>query len=144
MKNTQGYRESAARLFAQAKSELADDMRQRGIGAIIWDNATTGFHYLPEIVHQATDRQKVRVAQITGIYLYNNSLYLIEEGRSKVSVDTYYDADKDVKPTVVTLSGQRAHEDLGNPEDHKGFTTQGSLEEWLTIADCYFEALEEQ
>ncbi len=33
--------------------------------------------------------------------------------------------------------------ETSNPEGVEGFTLQGSLEEWLTVADCYFEALAE-
>lgn len=144
MENTNGYRESANMLFAKAKADLAANMQQRNIGAVIWDNARTGFKFIPEIVHRSEKKDKTRVAEITGLYLYQGTIYLIEQDRSGVSVDTYYNPDTDVKPTVVTLSENRAQEDLGDPDAHKGFTTQGSLEEWLTIADCYFEALEER
>lgn len=144
MKNIKEYSESARDLFAKAKQELLDDMREKGIGAILWDNATAGFHYIPEIVHRSDEKNKVRIARIEGLYRYDGELYLIEEDRAPVSVAKLYDPDTEVKPTVVTLSEDSALRTLGNPEKTKGYTQQGSLEEWLAIADCYYEALNEK
>lgn len=143
MQDTHTYRDSVAKLLADAKSELAKNMEDRGIGAIIWDNSSAGFHQLPEIVHHSEEKDKTRVARITGIYLFKGGLYLIEEERSDVSVDRFYNPDTEVKPTVVTLTPDRAAEELGDPDAEKGYTQQGSLEEWLTVADCYFEAIAE-
>ena len=137
------YTDSARELFTNAKEALLDDMKQKGIGAILWDNATAGFHYIPEIVHRSDEKNKVRVARIEGIYRFSGQLYLIEEDRAPVSVSKLYDPDTEVKPTVVTLSEDSAMRTLGNPEKVKGYTQQGSLEEWLAIADCYYEALNE-
>lgn len=41
----------------------------------------------------------------------------------------------------VFLTEDAAREQLGDPNAVKGYTTQGSAEEWAAIADCYFEAL---
>ena len=58
-------------------------------------------------------------------------------------MDDFYDPDREVKPAVVTLTPDRAAKALGDPDREKGYTRQGTLEEWLAIADCYFEALAE-
>lgn len=144
MKKTKEYSAQAADLFSKAKQELLDNMKQKGIGAIIWDNATAGFHFIPEIIHRSDDKNKVRVARIMGIYDFDDRLFLIEEDRAPVTINKLYDPDTEVRPTVVTLSEDSARRILGDPEKVKGYTTQGTLEEWLTIADCYFEALNEQ
>ncbi|MCM1291842.1 MAG: hypothetical protein NC201_07090 [Prevotella sp.] len=141
---TQQYSGQVKELFARAKQDLRENMEDKGIGAIIWDNSTTGFHFLPEIVHRSDEKDKVRVARIMGIYDYKGDLYLIEENRAPVNINKLYDPDTEVKPTVVTLSEDSAERLLGNPESVKGYTQQGSLEEWLVIADCYFEALNEK
>jgi len=143
MKDTRTYRDSAGKLLQNAKADLLADMESRNIGAIIWDLATAGFHYIPEIVHHSMEKDKTRVARIIGIYAYEGEPYLIEEGRSPISVDEFYNPDSEVKPTVVTLTPDKARIELGNPQGVKGFTLQGSLEEWLSVADCYFEALAE-
>lgn len=130
-------------LFTQAKESLLNDMQAHGLGAIIWDISTVGFHQIPEIVHVSAKDGKERVARIQGLYAYDGDLYLIEEDRAHVSIDSFYNHDTEVKPTVVTLTKDMAKESLGDPLDEKGYTTQGSLEEWTVIADCYFEALAE-
>lgn len=143
MENTHKYSKAGADILEKAKSDLMEDMRARGIGAVIWDLSTVGFQYIPEIVHVSADKQKTRVARVTGLYSYNGTLYIIEEDRADVSVDSFYDRDTEVKPSVVTLSEDKAEKELGDPEAVKGYTTQGSVDEWLTIADCYFQALSE-
>lgn len=143
MENTKNYSQAAGELLAKAKQDLIADMKSRGIGAIIWDVSTAGFQYIPEILHVSEDKNKTRVARITGLYRYDDTLYLIEEDRSGVSVDGFYNADNEVRPSVVTLTEDMARKDLGDPEAVKGYTTQGSVEEWLSIADCYFQALSE-
>ena len=55
MKKTQELAAQVSQLFASAKKELLANMEQKGIGAIIWDNATAGFHYIPEIIHRSDD-----------------------------------------------------------------------------------------
>ncbi len=136
---------SESALFAQAKQGIIDDMKSRGIGAIIWNNATAGFHYIPEVVcHKKDDPTKTRVATVMGLYRYNDVLYLIEEDRAPITFDDFWDPDTEAAPTVVTLSEDIAGKDLGDPEAVKGFTTQGTLEEWTAVADCYFEALAEK
>lgn len=131
-------------IFAEAKEAIAADMKARGIGAIIWDNASAGFHQIPEIVHHSSkDPEKTRVARIMGLYCYEGTLYEIEEDRAPVKFDDFWDKDTEAAPTVVTLSEDIAVKDLGDPEKTKGYTTQGTLEEWTVIADCYFEALDE-
>lgn len=141
MKTT--YEPTEEALFAQAKRSLLDDMQARGLGAIIWDISRAGFHQIPEIVHVSAKDGKERVAQIEGLYAYNGELFLIEEDRATVSIDKFYDHNTEVKPTVVTLPETVAKQSLGNPNNEKGFTDQGTLEEWTVIADCYFEALAE-
>lgn len=128
-------------LFAKAKKAMADDMEARNIGAIIWDNSTAGFHQLPEIQLVSPENGKESVARITGLYRYNGDLYLMEEDKVNVSVDDFYNRDTEVKPTVVTLTEDMAEKSLGNPDEERGYTRQGTLEEWIVISDCYFEAL---
>ena len=129
-------------LLSKAKADLAADMKARGIGAIIWNNAMTGFHYQPEILHRSTkDPDKTRVATIIGLYDYEGTVFLIEEGRAPIKFRDFYNRDTEVPPTVVTLTEDAAREQLGDPNEVKGYTTQGSAEEWAAIADCYFEAL---
>lgn len=55
-----------------------------------------------------------------------------------------YTPDVDVPPVVVTLSEKKAEEVLGDPTERRGFTTEGTVEEWTVIADCYFETLAEE
>lgn len=126
--------------LTKARKDLAADMEARGIGAIIWDNATAGFHYLPEIA-VPENKKEDETLTIEGLYLYEGKVYLIVEGKSTVSIDNLYDADTEVRPTVVTLGPSDAVRLIGNPKTHRGYITGGTTEEWLTIADCYFEAL---
>ena len=142
MNNTQNYSESGAQLLDKARQDLIADMKSREIGAVIWDLSTVGFHYIPEV--RITDADgKEKVVRVAGLYRYDGVLYLIEEDAAGVNVDNYYDPDSEVKPTVVTLTEDMAVKDLGSPENNKGYTTAGSMEEWLAVADCYFEALAE-
>lgn len=139
MENTD---KSVAALLAQAKQDIMRNMADREIGAVIWDNSTAGFHQIPEIVHHSEkDPGKTRVARVMGLYSYSGVLYLIEEDRAPVHFDDFWNRDTEAAPTVVTLSEDIAVKDLGDPEKVKGYTTQGSLEEWMVIADCYFQAL---
>lgn len=131
-------------MFARAKAAIAADMDARGFGAIIWDNSTAGFRQIPEILHISTSTGKERVARIEGLYCYGGEVYLIEEDRADVGIDNFYDHNTEVKPTVVTLSDDMARKALGNPDEERGYTRQGTLEEWTVIADCYYEALAEQ
>lgn len=130
-------------MFQRAKNAIGEDMKARGFGAIIWDNSTAGFHQLPEIVHLSPEDGRESTIRITGLYLYNGEIYLMEEDKVDVSIDDFYDHDTEVKPTVVTLSTDMATKSLGNPDEQRGYTRQGTLEEWLVITDCYFEALTE-
>lgn len=131
-------------LLGKAKQDLIDDMKERGIGAILWDNATAGFQYIPEINLAEDEAEQPDCSRIMGLYRYDDTLYLIEEDKAHVDFNEFYDEDTEVKPSVVTLTETIAQKDLGNPTEEKGYTTEGSLEEWLTIADCYFEALNEE
>lgn len=136
--------QSSEALFAKAKSDMIADMKSRGIGAIIWNNATAGFPYLPEVVCRSKkDPSKTRVATVMGLYRYDDVLYLIEEDRAPIKFDDFWDPDTEAAPTVVTLTEDIARKDLGDPDAVKGYTTQGTLEEWTAIADCYFQALAE-
>lgn len=142
MESTQKYSESGTQLLDKARQDLINDMKSREIGAIVWDLSSVGFHYIPE-VRVADKDGKERVVRVTGLYRYDGVLYLIEEDASGVSVDDYYNPDSEVKPSVVTLTEDMAGRDLGDPQGKEGFTTEGSIEEWLVVADCYFEALAE-
>ena len=128
-------------LFGKAKQDLIDDMKSRNIGAILWDNATADFEQIPEINLAEDDAEMPDTVRIMGLYRYDDTLYLIEEDKAKVDFNHFYNADSEVKPSVVTLTESVAVSDLGDPTKEEGYTTEGSLEEWLTIADCYFEAL---
>lgn len=139
MENTQRPEDA---LLAQAKSDIIADMKTREIAAIIWDNSRAGFPFQPEILHHSTkDPSKTRVAVIMGLYAYEDVLYLIEQGRAPVKFDDFWDRDTEAAPTVVTLTEDIAREKLGDPNAVKGYTTEGSVEEWTAIADCYFRAL---
>ena len=128
-------------LFAKAKQDLIDDMKQRNIAAILWDNATADFEQIPEINLAEDDADMPDVSRIMGLYRYDDTLYLIEEDKAKIDFNNFYNPDTEVKPSVVTLTEATAKADLGDPADKPGYTTDGTLEEWLVIADCYFEAL---
>lgn len=141
-KTMENTNDASARLLEKAKGDLIADMKGRDIGAIIWDNATAGFPYQPEILHHSTKEPgKTRVAEIMGLYRYDGVLYLIEEGRAPIKFSDFWNPDTEAAPTVVTLTEDIAGKDLGDPEAVKGYTTQGTLEEWTAIADCYFQAL---
>ena len=70
--------------------------------------------------------------------------YAIEEGAPYSHLTNYYDASVDAAPTVVTLTKDMAASEFGDAAGKKGFTTAGTNAEWLAIADCYFEALNEK
>lgn len=131
-------------LFGRAKQDLYEDMQSRGIGAILWDNSTAGFDYIPEINLADDDAEMPDTSRIMGLYAYDGTLYLVEEDKAHVNLDDLYNPDTEVKPSVVTLSPDSADKLLGNPSEKQGFTTDGSLEEWLAIADCYYQALNEE
>lgn len=126
-------------LLDKAKKDMIADMESRQIGAILWDNATAGFRYLP-----VATLASGKVVNISGLYHYADNLYLIEEDNPRADINRYYDRDSEVKPTVVCLSDTVATSDLGDPATEDGFTLDGSMEEWLAIADCYFQALAEK
>lgn len=131
-------------LLAKAKQDLADNMADRGIGAIIWDNASAGFHYLPELELPLKEGQEnPDTVRIMGIYDYKGALYLIEEDNSGININDFYNHDTEAKPVVVTLTPDIAGGEFGDPAGKPGFTQDGDLEEWLAVADCYFEALAE-
>lgn len=129
-------------LLQQAIQRIIDDMHSRDIGAVLWNVATAGFHFIPEIVLYS-EKGEPHTVRVTGIYRYHDRLYAIEEDAAGVSTAMYYRKGVDVPPTVVTLTEDKAREELGDPETSKGFTDGGTVTEWLTIADCYFEALSE-
>lgn len=114
-------------------------MSSRGMGAILWDNSQTGFHYLPVVTPDSATPENNIV--INGMYVFDGEVYLIEEGVCPVSVDDLYNPDTEVKPVVVTLDEKMAAKILGNARTGKGFTQGGTMEEWLAIADCYYAAL---
>lgn len=135
-------KQNEPQLLENAKEAIVKDMNARGIGAIIWDLSTAGFHYIPEIT--VGDGDKSRTVRITGLYSYDGTLYMIEEDKGDISVDQFYKPGIEAQPTVVTLTPGSALDNIGNPENKPGYVSGGSLEEWLVIADCYFEALAEQ
>lgn len=126
--------QDAQALFVQAKTDIASDMKSRGIGAILWDNRQASFHFPPEVVVDG------KTWTVKGIYRIREELYLIGD-KAKASVDNYYDKDTEVPPVVVTLTEAQAQQQLGEPTLDRGFTQDGTIPEWLTVADCYFEAL---
>lgn len=132
----------AASSVAEAKQNIILDMAAQQIGAIIWNNDTAGFHFIPEVMLSDENGDPVTV-KITGLYAYKNTLYLIRQGNPKAKISLFYTPGVDVSPTVVTLDENKAVKALGDPANAKGFTTEGTTEEWLAIADCYFEALAE-
>lgn len=141
MKDTQKFSARAADLLQQAIEAIASDMKARGLGAILWNNASAGFHFIPEVVTRSGD--KASVHRIMGLYSFGGKVWLVEEDESGVDLSAFYNHDTEVPPVVVTLTESVAEADFGNPAGKIGFTTQGSLEEWTAIADCYFEALAE-
>lgn len=124
----------------QALRQLADDMKSREIGAIIWNIPDAGFHFIPEISLTESNGQTEAV-RITGLYVYQNKVYAIEEDKPGVDMEHFYRQGIDVPPVAVTLTESKAFELFGTPSESRGLTCQGSLEEWTAIADCYFEAL---
>lgn len=128
--------------LGNAKIDLMADMASRGIAAILWDVNEAGFHYIPEVELPDSTEENPRVARVSGLYAYKNELYLILE-TADVKMDEFYNPDTEVAPTVVTLSADLASKYLGDPEGVKGFDPYGDLEEWLAVADCYFEAVAE-
>lgn len=140
MKDMKDFRASATDLFARAKAALAADMKARGIGMILWDNAQTNFHYLPTVVERKG--AKADVLPVMGLYLYDGSVWLIEDvDDTPVKIDDFYNPATEVRPVAVTLSLHDAAERIGNPAGRPGLADGGSLEEWMAIADCYFQAL---
>ena len=130
-------------LLDKARQDLIADMESRGIGAILWNNATAGFPYIPEATVSISEEGGAdKVARIMGMYHYNGTLYLIEEDdHSPIQFDNFWNHDTEAPPTVVTMSEDVASKEFGNPQNEKWFTTRASLEEWTAIADCYFQAL---
>lgn len=128
--------------LGNAKVDLMADMASRGIAAILWDVNEAGFHYIPEVELPDSTEEHRKVARVAGLYSYKNVLYLILES-ADVKMDEFYNPDTEVRPTVVTLSSDLAAKYLGDPKDEAGYDPDGDLEEWLAVADCYFEAIQE-
>lgn len=134
---------ATADLLGKAKADLKANMAERGIAAILWDVDEAGFHYIPEVPLPDYTEENPNVARVTGLYSYGNELYLILE-TADVNMNEFYNPDTEVRPTVITLSADLASKYLGDPKDDKGYDCDGDLEEWLAVADCYFEALAEE
>ena len=134
---------ATADLLNKAKSDLMANMAQRGIAAILWDVEEAGFHYIPEVELPDSTEEDPKVVKVSGLYSFGGDLYLILES-SDLNLDEFYDPDSEVRPTVVTLSSDLASKYLGDPKDNPGYDNAGDLEEWLAVADCYFEALAEE
>lgn len=142
MKDTSNIDRSDA-LVADAKGKIAANMLDCGIGAIIWDLGRAGFHYIPELIVGTDKKDEPTVVRVTGLYAYDGRLYAIEEGTHDTAMRDYFKRGEDVPPVVVTLTPSAAAGDFGDPSGKKGFTEKGTNEEWLVVADCYFEALSE-
>ena len=134
---------ATADLLGKAKSDLRENMTQRGIAAILWDVEEAGFHFIPEVDLPDSTEEDPKVTRVTGLYAYGEELYLILE-TADVNFDEFYNPDSEVRPTVITLSSDLAAKYLGDPEGREGYDPEGDLEEWLAVADCYFEALAEE
>ena len=134
---------ASANLLDKAKADLRANMTERGIAAIIWDVEEAGFHYIPEVSLPDSTEEDPKVARVTGLYAYDNDLYLILE-TADLDLEEFYNPDTEVRPTVVTLSSDLAAKYLGDPKGNEGYDNAGDLEEWLAVADCYFEALAEE
>ena len=134
---------ATADLLGKAKDELRENMTGRGIAAIIWDVEEAGFHYIPEVTLPDSTEEDPKVARVTGLYAYDDDLYLILE-TADLNFEEFYNPDTEVRPTVITLSTDLAAKYLGDPEGKEGYDNEGDLEEWLAVADCYFEALAEE
>ena len=134
---------ATADLLGKAKSDLRENMTQRGIAAILWDVEEAGFHFIPEVALPDSTEEDPKVTRVTGLYAYGEELYLILE-TADVNFDEFYNPDSEVRPTVITLSSDLAAKYLGDPEGREGYDPEGDLEEWLAVADCYFEALAEE
>lgn len=145
MKKTDDAMQAATALLDKAKHEIYENMEARGFAAVIWDLSNAGFHYIPEIfIRPATGKGKTDVVRIAGLYAYDGTLYAIEEDNPAVDFNKFYNPDDEVRPVVVTLTTDSAASRLGDPRQGAGFTTKGSVEEWIAIGDCYFEALAEE
>lgn len=136
--------EAVANLLDKAKGDLMENMKERGIAAIVWDLSEAGFPYLPEIELPDSTPEDPKTVRITGLYSYEGKLYIIEEDVADINFDDFYNPDTEVKPVVVSLTPDLASKYLGDPEKEPGYTLDGDLEEWLAIADCYFQALAEE
>ncbi len=142
MKDTRTYRDSAGRLLLNAKAEAPGrregaQHRRDNMGL-----ARAGFHYVPEIVHHSLEKDKTRVARVTGLYACGDGLWLIEEDRSPVSVDAFYNPGSEVRAYGgYAHSRQGPHRTRRSGGGRGGLHASGSLEEWLTVADCYFRGL---
>lgn len=134
---------ATADLLGKAKADLMANMAQRGIAAILWDVEEAGFHFIPEVELPDSTEEDPKVVRVTGLYAYNKDLYLILE-TADVNFEDFYNPDTEVRPTVITLSSDLAGKYLGDPKDDDGYDNEGDLEEWLAVADCYFEALAEE
>lgn len=134
---------AVADLLGKAKSDLRANMAERGIAAILWDVEEAGFHYIPEVSLPDSTEEDPKVARVTGLYSFDGELYLILE-TADVNFEEFYNPDTEVRPTVVTLSSDLAAKYLGDPKGRDGYDPYGDLEDWLAVADCYFEALAEE
>lgn len=134
---------ATADLLEKAKADLRANMSERGIAAILWDVEEAGFRYIPEVPLPDYTEEDPKVAKVSGLYAYEGELYLILE-TSDLDFEEFYDPDTEVRPTVITLSTDLASKYLGDPRGKEGYELDGDLEEWLAVADCYFEALAEE
>lgn len=132
------------KLLDEAKGHIIEDMQQKEIGAILWDNSRAGFHFIPEVVVGGDREGNSSTARVTGLYHFDGELYLLEEDKVPVHFTDFYTQGVEVPPVVVTLSEDMARKEFGDPLDEAGFFTGGTLEEWLAVSDCYFEALNEK
>lgn len=131
-------------MLEKAQADIAADMKARGIGAILWNVATAGFHQIPEVAMPDTKHpDKPNVETVMGLYNYNGKLYEILKDHVPYKFSDFWNHDTEAAPTVVTLSEDISIKDLGDPKGKPGYTDAGTLEEWMVVANAYFEALAE-
>lgn len=131
-------------LLSEAKHHIIDDMQQKEIGAILWDNSRAGFHFIPEVAVGCGKEDDPSTTRIMGLYHFDGELYLLEEDKVPVHFTDFYTQGVEVPPVVVTLSEDMSRREFGDPLGEAGFFTGGTLEEWLAVTDCYFEAINEK
>ena len=110
--------------MAKAKSRLADDMRQREIGAIIWNIAEAGFHYIPEIKLDDPCGGKPRTVRVTGLYLYKGRLVRYGRRCRRFQCAELLYSRSGCAPGSGHSDPSVAGETLGTPSEEHGYTDE--------------------